>query len=136
MVDLTAIPTSPMSIMVTWDIPFFPNGPINSYIIYFVESDTVQQSQNNEGFTNRTIESTQLQYELSGLVAFTYYTIRVQAIGEGGSGDIEEVLQRTNSTTPETPTEDPTQNPTEESGQNMIFYNPPPPSQINTGLLM
>ena len=119
-----------------WNFPIYPNGPIDHFELYFIEN-TVQQSSNN--FRNRTIAGTQLEFNITGLVPFTYYAIHVQPFREddsGTGGDVEMTIQRTNSTTPETPTEDPTQEPTQSPSLNTISINLPPTSQLDTGPLM
>ena len=41
--NLAAVATDFESILVTWDLPLFPNGPISHYILYYIESDEVQE---------------------------------------------------------------------------------------------
>ena len=97
----------------------------------------MQQSAND--FTNRSIPGTQLEYNIADLVPFTFYAIHVQPfreMGDSTGGDVTMIVQRTNSTTPETPTEDPNQEPTQRPGDDNICINLPPTSQLITGPLM
>ena len=106
MIDLRATATSPGSIRVSWNFPEFPNGPIDHFSVYYKESDTVQQPPiENSGFTITSVGGTDLEFNISeDLAAYTNYAIHVQAFGSRGNdvpGEvIEEILQRTNSTTP------------------------------------
>ncbi len=105
--NLTATATSFQSILVMWDLPLNPNGPIGSYRVFHRESDTVQTPPiDSNQYAQTTVTERQLEI-ITGLTAFTNYSIHVQAIGTGGTpggtlqGDVdEEVLQRTFTTTP------------------------------------
>ncbi len=92
--------TSPTSILVTWDLPSYPNGPIGSYRVFHRQSDSVQTPPiNSDQYTQTTVE--EREFEITGLTPFTYYSIHVQAIGSGRShGElqgaiVEEVLTLT-----------------------------------------
>ena len=103
--DLRAVATSHQSIRVSWNFPEYPNGPIDHFDVYYKASDTVQQPPiENNNFRIRSVSGTDLATEITGLAAYTNYAIHVQAFGGPGSnipGDImEEILHRTNSTTP------------------------------------
>ena len=100
--NLMAVATSNLSIRVTWDLPVYPNGPIMHYNLYYRASDTVQQPPNirSDGYTE-IMDINTTNFEITGLMPYTNYTIHVHAIGEGNLlGDTdEEILQHTNSTT-------------------------------------
>ena len=139
MTNLKAVATSFESIKVTWELPEFPNGPIQQYIVYHKESDSVQQPPiTNDDYTLNQVEG--MEREIRGLTAYTNYSIHVQPIGGVSSlpGDIdEEILQRTNSTTPtEAPTVGMTEEPTAGATTGTIFVYLAPPSQITTGKVM
>ncbi len=92
--------TSPASILVTWDLPSYPNGPIGSYRVLYRQSDSVQTPPiNSDQYTQTTVE--ERQFEITGLTPFTNYSIHVQTIGSGRSqGElqgaiVEEVLALT-----------------------------------------
>ena len=130
-----AVATSNQSILVTWDLPVYPNGLIVYYTLYYRESDTPQQPPNirNDGYTYSVVMST--MFKITDLIAYTNYTIHVQAVGPGnllGRIDVE-LLQRTNSTTQDiiTPV-----GPTEEPSFSAITIRLPAPSQVLTGLVM
>ena len=74
-------------------------------------------------------------FEITGLMPYTNYTIHVRAIGQGNLlGDIdEEILQRTNSTIQLVTTSD---GPTPAPTANTITIHLPDPSQVETGLVM
>ncbi len=124
----------------TWDLPLYPNGPIGSYRVFHRQSNSVQTPPiNSDPYTPNTVE--ERQFEITGLTPFTYYTIHVQAIGNGRSqGElqgaiVEEVLERTFATTPVNPlTPNTTQEPMPTTGT--IFVYLPPPEQITTGPVM
>ncbi len=142
--NLTATATSFQSILVTWDLPLNPNGPIGSYQVFHQESNTIQTPPivSNQ-YSQTTVMERQFEI-ITGLTAFTNYSIHVQAIGTGGTpggtlqGDVdEEVLQRTFTTTPdEPPTVGATEEPTEEATTNTTFIYLPTPDQIETGPVM
>ena len=96
--NLRAVATDFDSILVTWDLPLFPNGPILHYILYYIESDEVQEPPiTSSGYASEQVDSPTTELEITGLIPYTNYTFHVQPYG-GPSlpGDIdEEVLQRT-----------------------------------------
>ena len=134
--NLMAVATSNQSIRVTWDLPVYPNGPIMHYNLYYRASDTVQQPPNirSDGYTEIT-EIRTTEFEITGLIPYTNYTIHVHAIGEGNLlGDIdEEILQRTNSTIQLVMTLD---GPTQAPSASTITIRLPDPSQVETGLVV
>ena len=134
--NLIAVATSNQSIQVSWDLPLYPNGPILYYDLFYRESDTPQQSPNimsDSSYIERMVTNA-TNYEITGLTAFTDYTIHVRAIGENNLvGDDEEILQRTNSTTQNlTIPTGATQGPS----SNMITILLPDPDDVETGLVM
>ena len=135
--NLMAVATSNQSIRVSWNLPLFPNGPILHYDLFYRASDTPQQSPNimsNSSYTERMVTNA-TNYEITGLIPFTNYTIHVRTIGENNlGGDVdEEILQRTNSTTQNVTTPP---GPTQEPSSNMITILLPDPDQVQTGLVM
>ena len=133
--SLMAVATSNQSIRVSWDLPTYPNGPIQYYTLFYRPSDSPQQPPNirNDGYVQVLVLDT--NFEITGLMKYTHYTIHVRAIGQGGLlGAIDrEILQQTNSTTqsivtPSGPTEEPTS-----STINILL---PSPSQVQSGLVM
>lgn len=132
--------TSSSSLLVTWDPPANPNGPISHYIVYYREGETAQTGRiSSAGY--RTIETTQTMAVIEELDKFTNYTIHVQAfvteIPYVLEGAIEaENVERTHSDLPDNPPTPPddvvTSEPTHEFLQILI----PEPSQIDTGRIM
>lgn len=82
--NISAIPSSPESINITWDHPEYPNSQLLNYIIYYNSTPEIV------GIT--------LNHNLTNLTVFTYYTIRVTVNGQGvGNAPFDgEILQRTN----------------------------------------
>ena len=139
--NLKAVATSFQSIMVTWNLPQNPNGPIDRYIVYHLETDIVQtppQPINSRGYKRTIVNAPIRQSEIIGLNPYTNYSIHVQAIGVNDSmGDIDvEIQQRTNTTTPPPPTVPPTNETTDRPTTNTIFIHLPNPDQIETGPVM
>ncbi len=126
-----------------WDLPLNPNGPIGSYKVFYRASDTVQTPPiNSDQYSQTTVMERQFEI-ITGLTAFTNYSIHVQAFGTGGTpggtlqGDVdEEILQRTFTTTPVPPTVGATNKPTIGPTTSTIFIYLPPPEQIETGPVM
>ena len=135
MTNLTAVATSNQSIRASWDLPLYPNGPILYYKLFYRASNTPQQPPNirSDGYLEIVVIDT--EFEITGLTTYTNYTIHVLAIGQGnlfGSIDTE-VLQRTNSTTLDRVT---ISGPTEAPSFNSINIHLPPPSQVQTGVVV
>ncbi len=103
--NLKATATSFESILMTWDLPLDPNGPIAGYRVFHRQSDTTQSRPiSSNDYTQNN--ATERQFKITGLTVFTSYSIHVQAIGSTSNqgnqaasvllGDIdEEVLQIT-----------------------------------------
>ena len=75
---------NPESIMVTWDLPQYPNGPVSGYRIYYKHSDKIASPPGSDrtGYEVKTLQSgTILEYNISGLDPFTNYSIFVMAVG-------------------------------------------------------
>ena len=136
MTNLTAVATSNQSIRVTWDLPVYPNAPIMHYNLYYRASDITQQPPNirSDGYTE-IMDISSTEFEITGLIPYTNYTVHVRAIGQGNLlGEIdEEILQRTNSTIQVVMTSD---SPTQEPTSNTITILLPGPSQVETGRVM
>ena len=134
--NVVAVATSNQTIRVTWDLPVYPNAPIMHYNLYYRASDTPQQPPNirSDGYTE-IMDISSTEFEITGLMSYTNYTVHVRAIGQGNLlGDIdEEILQQTKITiqvvmnssgTPQEPT------------SNTITILLPDPSQVETGRVM
>jgi len=134
--NLIAVATSNQSIQVSWHLPVFPNGPTLHYNLFYQASDTPQNPPNvrSDGYTVIVGINT-TNFEITGLMPYTNYTIHVRAIGQGNLlGDIdEEILQRTNSTIQLVMISD---GPTPAPTTNTITIHLPDPSQVETGLVM
>ena len=100
--NLAAVATDFDSILVTWDLPLFPNGPISHYILYYIESDEVKEPPiTSSGYASEQVDSPTTDLEITGLKPLTNYAFHVQPYGDPSlPGDIdEEVLQRTSAET-------------------------------------
>ena len=129
----------------SWTSPECPYGVINRYIVYYRKSDTIQTGViTNTGYTTKTVDFpppmqiSDLDYalEITDLLAYTNYTVHVQAIIRGNtpqrSGRVElELLNRTRSSVDDPPLvgSGPTQSPTSSN----IVIRIGDPSQIDTG---
>ena len=109
--NLALVASSPESIMVTWDLPEYPNGPLTGYRVYYRRSNvtTDPPPTDRSGYESATIGSeTVTQYNISGLIPFTNYSIFVEALGTNIDGlASNEMLQRTNATTQTIPSTTP-----------------------------
>lgn len=79
-----AVPINPESIMVIWDLPQYPNGPLSGYRIYYKRSNVTASRPGSDrtGYEVNTVQSrTDLEYNISGLDPFTNYSIFVMAVG-------------------------------------------------------
>ena len=126
----------------------FPNGPVDRYAVYYRNTDTVQVPPiRSAGYESQIVPAvpneSDFELVIENLVAFNNYAIHVQPLIGGSNlmagfmGDVDlEILQRTNSTTPEPPTVGATDAPTNGPTLNTIFVFLPPTSQLVTGPLM
>ena len=101
--DLIATPSSSESILIKWDHPEYPNSQLLEYIIFYqMNPSVVQQPPNisSDGFLNVTLPADTTYLNLTGLIAFTNYTIHITVSADGvDNAPIEdEVLSRTNTT--------------------------------------
>ena len=133
MTNLTAAATSSQSIRVSWDLPLYPNGPILFYKLFYRASNTPQQPPNIRSDGYLEILVTDTEFEVTGLITYTNYTIHVLAIGQGNlfGGIDTEILQQTNSTIRSI-----TFTGTEEPSFNTINVTLPPPFQVQTGTVV
>ena len=131
--NVVAVATSNQSIRVTWDLPVYPNAPIMHYNLYYRASDTAQQPPNirSDGYTE-IMDISSTEFEITGLMSYTNYTVHVRAIGQGNLlGDIdEEILQQTKITIQVVMTSSGT---SQEPTSNTITILLPDPSQVETG---
>lgn len=78
---------------------------------------------------------TQTNAMIPDLDPFTYYSVIVQAVGDGGlDGQLNEVVNRTHTATDSPPITDPTA--TTDTGRNTFLLTLPDPDQIDTGPVM
>ena len=134
--NVVAVATSNQSIRVTWDLPVYPNAPIMHYNVYYRVSDTPQQPPDirSDGYTE-IMDISSTEFEITGLMSYTNYTVHVRAIGQGNLlGDIdEEILQQTKITIQVVMTSSGTP---QEPTSNTITILLPDPSQVETGRVM
>ena len=127
MVNLNAVPSSPVSINVTWDLPEYPNGILSEYRIYYQRSDVIIPPPGSSNTT--TVPFPTQTVNIPGLEVFTYYSIFVVAIGVSNlTGDVGEGFrQRTNAS--RAVIEPPTSSiPTEAPAATSFTFNLPPPT--------
>ena len=82
--ELIAVPLNAESLMVTWDLPQYPNGPLTGYRIYYKRSNVTASPAGSDrtGYEVKTIQSgANQECNISGLDAFTNYSIIVVAVG-------------------------------------------------------
>lgn len=97
--ELDAIATSYESILVTWNLPVNPNGPIDGYRVFYRVADTAQSPPiSSEQYSINNV--TAREFKITGLIVYTNYAIHVQPFGNNGNqlllGAIDkEVLLRT-----------------------------------------
>ncbi len=138
-VNLTAEGSSSTEIIVTWNPPTKPNGPISHYVVYYTRGNTPQTGTiSSSGYEQQMTTGT--MFTIKQLNPFTYYQIHVQPFVTempyvlDGMIDIE-IMNRTFSAVPDfTPT--PGQIATSEPTHEVIHVLIPDPMQINTGQVM
>ena len=101
--NIKVMMTTPESIYLTWDHPEYPNSQLLNYTFYYNDNPEMLQLPGNistDGFTSMELGIV-TSYNLTGLVAFTNYTILVTVSGRNVIDDAPfdmEILQRTNAT--------------------------------------
>ncbi len=76
-VNLTAEGSSSTEIIVTWNPPTKPNGPISHYVVYYTKGSTPQTGTiSSSGYAQLTTTGTMVS--IRQLDPFTYYQIHVQ----------------------------------------------------------
>ncbi|XP_039400067.1 netrin receptor DCC isoform X1 [Mauremys reevesii] len=75
--NLRAVPTSPTSVLLSWEPPAYANGPVQGYRLFCTETATGKE---------QNIEVDGLSYKLEGLKKFTEYTLRFLAYNRYGPG--------------------------------------------------
>ena len=80
--EMTAVAINPEFIMVTWDLPEYPNGPLSRYRIYYKHSNVITSPPGSvrTGYEVKTILSG-TECNISGLNPLTNYTIFIEAVG-------------------------------------------------------
>ena len=135
---LRTVASSSESIIVTWDLPEYPNGPLTGYMIYYKRSNVTSSPPRSDrtGYESVMVPGTQTEYNITMLTPFTNYSIFIVALGTSdlvGLVDIE-ILQRTNATVPPIIAIPPTQVPTQSPAVTSFFFDLPP-ATITTGPL-
>ena len=109
--DLRAEGMNSNSILVSWDLPQYPNAPIVGYVVYFrkilnrnsTDPSVLMQDPatiNIDGYTVKIVNHVNVtETVLDGLQACQFYSVIVQAVGEvlGAklSGELKEVISQT-----------------------------------------
>ena len=91
------------SIFICWDHPEYPNSQLSTYVVYSNERNTKQSDEtlSIDGYRVDILMNTMTYYNLTGLDAFTNYSILVTARSEDVEDDAPlevEILSRTNTT--------------------------------------
>ena len=98
--DLSVTASSPESIFISWSHPNYPNGPLTQYTVYYTANLQMKRSVSTDGFDLVIVPGNMTSLNLTGLEAFTMYTILISASGEGVKDSFaeSEVITRTNTT--------------------------------------
>ncbi|XP_055081667.1 netrin receptor DCC isoform X2 [Periophthalmus magnuspinnatus] len=75
--SLSALPLSPTAVLVSWDTPLHPNGPLSGYRLHWTEAATGKE---------QTLEVSATSWKVEGLRKFSQYSVRVQALNRFGPG--------------------------------------------------
>jgi netrin-G3 ligand len=99
--ELMAVPMvtdNPQSfnIKVSWDLPEFPNGPIDMYQVKYFPSDAPSNSRMEEV----AVGNGPVSYVIMTTTPFTNYTITIMPIGQTTIGFENTIVQRTNQSAP------------------------------------
>jgi neogenin len=120
-IHFVAYATSPRNIFLSWRPPEVPNGIIQRYTVYYMETSSSLE---------HNIDTIDLRYHLMGLSVFTEYSVWVVAVNENGPGAAtEEKIVRTLSTAPSEPPSNVTLEPSSTSV--IVRWEPPPVEQQN-----
>ena len=97
--NIKAIMSTPVSILISWDPPEYPNSQLLNYIIYYNDNPQMLQSSEiitTDGFENETAGIV-TSYNLTGLAPLTNHTILITVSGRdvGNAPFVNEVLGRT-----------------------------------------
>ncbi|MBN3294320.1 DCC protein, partial [Polypterus senegalus] len=123
--NMQALATSPTSILVSWEVPAYANGPIQGYRLFCTEVSTGKE---------QNIEVDNLSYRLEGLKKFTEYSVRVLAYNRYGPGMATEDL--TVSTLSDVPSSPPLNISLEVVNSRSIKVSwMPPPSNTQNGFI-
>lgn len=96
--ELSAVASSSESILVKWNLPLYPNGPLTGYRLYYSVM-TGPPRANVAGYNSTIVDVTVTQYNITGLTPFTSYSIFVEALGQDVTGLLgNEIAERTNAT--------------------------------------
>ena len=99
--DVSTGTTSQESIYISWNHPQYPNSQLTQFIIYYrANPPIIQMSPNilNDGFIAVPVPVDIISFNLSGLSAFTNYSIHMSVRGGVSDAPIEtELIARTNS---------------------------------------
>ncbi|CAL4059823.1 unnamed protein product, partial [Meganyctiphanes norvegica] len=120
--ELKVVPTSPISLHVTWVEPPQAKTPIKGYTMYYMQVGSAEEHE---------VEVSGQKYDLGGLAAYTEYSVWLVAVNNNGAGDAtHEVTARTFS---DVPSKEP-QNVTVEPASSRSFivqWEAPPPEHQN-----
>ena len=88
--DLSGLTKNTTSILVYWNPPSCPNGPVDGYYLYYRESNVSQYSAISSIGYNRTeliaANLTNLFHILGGLTPRESYAVHVRAVSNGSNG--------------------------------------------------
>ncbi|CAG9865498.1 unnamed protein product [Phyllotreta striolata] len=117
--------TTPRNIHISWRPPELTNGNILKYTIYYMETSASVE---------HNVDTTDLNYDINGLMPYTEYSVWVVAVNENGAGAAtEEKLVRTFSAAP---TEPPINITTEPSSTSITVRWEPPPAESQNGVIL
>ncbi|KAK1793453.1 hypothetical protein P4O66_011830 [Electrophorus voltai] len=80
----TAWPTGPYSVLLNWTQPSKPNGQISKYRVVY-QKESRDPTLNSTMVTALTVPGDVHQAQVFGLEPYTSYSVRVEAVNEGGS---------------------------------------------------
>ncbi|XP_055907424.1 phosphatidylinositol phosphatase PTPRQ [Eupeodes corollae] len=82
-----------------WDMPVYPNGNINVYMLYFRQMQPayyIPPQCKIQVFEPSNSETSRLEAEFSGLQPYSYYSVQIAAQNEYGTGEFTlPILERT-----------------------------------------
>jgi netrin-G3 ligand len=128
--ELEVVAVDSTMLMVSWELPVYPNGPLSQYLVHYRESIDEQSQSDLTGYTIIPVTYPQKTATIGGLDPFTSYTVIVQAVGEGNLLGEESMKEMRTYTATDTP---PPVDPTPDTGRTTLDINLPDPDRIDTG---